>query len=416
MNQSHSKAIRYVVAGLGVLALLILIEWFALREPPTPTNEQPAQAVSASPPERPITPLFAPASDAQHEAPASQVIERAETNAAMVYRQAFALYDALSKEQKDIVSNWRTNVDASVEAELCEKIQPICDLMHQAAALTNCDWGIEQPITFDTVLPHLSPCRNIARTAIWSAAHCRTGKPAGAVDDLLAASRLSQKVSQGPVLISYLVDLAIQGLVMDSVAAHASILVGAGDTRLVQIFDDADYDEGLRRAIEQEADISSAEADKLAAMPPEEAMRELRSITNFPDDRKTRLQSIEPMQAVADIRQIAELWRQYARVLGSTETDYRDWVTHLETIRETNPIAEAYLEGIESTLAKTQAMTVRSAMLVAGLAVMQDGPDALQSHLDPATGQPFTYTQTSDGFELQSGYQFLNRPLKLSFK
>ena len=50
------------------------------------------------------------------------------------------------------------------------------------------------------------------------------------------------------------------------------------------------------------------------------------------------------MQVVADIRQIAELWRQYARVLGSTETDYRDWVTHLETIRETNPIAEAYLK------------------------------------------------------------------------
>ena len=74
----------------------------------------------------------------------------------------------------------------------------------------------------------------------------------------LSASRLSQKVSQGRVLISYLVDLAIQGLVMDSVAAHAGILVGAGDTRLVQIFDDADYDEGLRRAFKQEADISSS--------------------------------------------------------------------------------------------------------------------------------------------------------------
>ena len=35
---------------------------------------------------------------------------------------------------------------------------------------------------------------------------------------------------------------------------------------------------------------------------------------------------------------------------------------------------------------------------------------------DPATGQPFTYTPMSDGFELQSGYKINGEPVKLRFK
>ena len=61
-------------------------------------------------------------------------------------------------------------------------------------------------------------------------------------------------------------------------------------------------------------------------------------------------------------------------------------------------------------------MTVRSAMAAAGLAVMQDGPDTLQSHLDPSTGKPFVYKQTPDGYDLESSFQFKGKSLKLSFK
>ena len=55
-------------------------------------------------------------------------------------------------------------------------------------------------------------------------------------------------------------------------------------------------------------------------------------------------------------------------------------------------------------------------MAAAGLAVIQDGPDALSSHPDPSTGQPFTYTQTDDGFALESTFQLNGKSLKLSFK
>jgi hypothetical protein len=397
MNQSQSRTIRYAVAGLCSLALLLVIGWLVLHEPRAASDQQPVKAATASPRTCRVAPL----------------VESATTNvnAAAIYRQAFAIYDALTKEQKDLIANWRTNVDASVAAELCEKIQPICDRMHQAAAETNCDWGLEQPITFHMLLPHLGPCQNIARAAIWSVAHCRTDSPSAAVDDLVAASRLGQNVSS-PALIGHMVDLAIQDMVIDSVTDHASVLVGASDTPLVELLNDADYNEKLRRAIGQEADMVTREADRLAAMRPEEVMRELVAL----DGSSSALRSMGTVQAIADIRQAAELQRQYAQALGLPEADYRKWLTSLDVVRKTNLFVDLLVTPLEKARDRTQAMMVESAMAVAGLAVMQGGPGTLQSHPDPTTSQPFAWTQIADGFELESGFQVLEKPLKLTFK
>lgn len=412
MNPSQSKTARYVIAALCGLMVLLVIVWLALRESPPPPDLPPVQAITSS-----RIPLVAPDNPAPQGVPTNQVAESAliPTNAATIYRQAFAIYDALSKEDKDLIGNWRTNVDASVAADLCEKIQPICDLMHQAAAATNCDWGLEQPITSMTLLPHLSPCRNLARAALWSVAHCRTNDPSAAVDDLVATSRLGQNVSSPPMLIGHLVDLAIQGMVIDSVTAHASTLVSAGDTRLVEQLNDRNYDEGLRRAIEQQADITAREADRLAALPPEEMKRQLEGIQSFADD-PSRFQSLEPAQVIADIRQAAELRGQFAKALGLPEAEYRAWLTSLDEAGKANPFVGLYVTPLDQAVTKTQAMTVKSAMAVAGLAVTQDGTDALQTHPDPSTGQPFAYKQTPDGFELESSFQVSQKPLSLSFK
>ena len=305
-------------------------------------------------------------------------------------------------------------MDASAEAELCEKIQPICDLMHQAAAVSNCDWGVEQPITSETRLPYLSPCRNMARAAVWSVAHCRMGDPSAAVEDLVAASRVGQNALSPPILIGHLVDLAIQGIVIDSITEHASLLVSAGDTRLVEQLNDRNYDEGLRRAFEEEADRMTRETDRLAAGPPEEAMREL--VTVGDDKTAPQIQAMGVTQALAGMRQAVELQREYALALRLPEAEYRAWLTKVDEAGKANPLVGALVTSLGKAVDKTQAVTVRTAMAVAGLAVMQNGPDALQSHPDPSTSQPFAYTQTADGFALESSFPFLGKPMKLTFK
>src|ERR1017187_5262623 len=350
MNPSQSKAIRYAMAGLCGLALLLVIGWLALRESPPPSPDlPPVRAIAVSP----RIPLPAPDNVAPQETYTNQVAESAPipTNAATIYRQAFAIYNALSQEQKDLIGNWRTNVDSSVAAELCDKIQPICDLMHQAATATNCDWGLELPFTVSISLPHLNPSRNLARTAVWSAAHCHTNDPSATVDDLVAASRLGEKVALTPVLIGHLVNLSIQYMVIDSTAMQASTL--AGDPRLAQLFNDANYNQGLRYAIEQEAEISERAANAMQNMSSEELTNLLASYFVHSSTRPT---SIEPAQGIAEIRQVADLQRQYAQTLELPEADYRDWLTSLDSVRKTNPFAEAFLSIIESSVAKTRAM------------------------------------------------------------
>jgi len=280
MDQAQSRTIRYAVAGVCVLALLMLFGWLVLREPAPSSEPPPVRVVTVTPRTRSVDLLFTADDETPRETLTNQVAGSATTNAATIYWQAFGIFDTLSQTQKDLVANWRTNVDASVEAELCEKVQPICDLMHQAAAVSNCDWGLEQPITFATKLPHLSRCRNLARAAAWSVAHCRTGDPSAAVDDLVAASRLGQTVTSPPILIGHLVDLAIQGIVIDSVTEHASQLVSVGGMSVGELLNNANYDEGWRRAFEVEADIAAREVDRLAALPPEEATHELTQLAN----------------------------------------------------------------------------------------------------------------------------------------
>ncbi len=414
MNQPHSKTIRYAGAGVCVVVVLFLLGWFVLREPPVPANDQPIETATVPPRVRHVAHRFASEDAADRETMTNQVAESPTTNAATIYRQAFALFDLLTDEQKGLVKDWRTNVNAEVEAELCRKIQPICDLMHQAAAVSNCDWEVERPITFETLLPHLSPCRGLARAITWRVAHCRDGDPTGAIGDLVATVRLGQNVSPG-VVIEHLVGLAIQGLVIDSAAGNADALAATGDRRLVQLFNDTRYDESLRRAFEEEAGILSRLADTLAAMPPDEAMQELKS-TFEADSYRSVLETIEAGQGISSIRQAAELSREWAEKLGLPEAEYHEWLTHLQAVMRTNPIAVIFLGALEITENKTQRATISAAMLVAGFAVMSDGPNALLSRPDPATGRPFTYTQTADGFELQSGYQFKGEPVKLRFK
>ena len=213
-----------------------------------------------------------------------------------------------------------------------------------------------------------------------------------------------------PVVVGHLVNLSIQQTVIDFATMQASTL--AGDSRLVQLLNGFNYDEELRRVIDQDAGMSDRTAAAIATMSPEE----IKQMVDAFQSSGVQLPPMEPTQMSAYIRQKADLQRQYAQTLALPEADYHEWLTSLDAIRKTNPFAEQFLSVIETVLTRTQAIKVYSAMAVAGLSVTQDGPGALQSHLDPSTGQPFTYNQTADGFELESSFQLKGKSLKLPFK
>ncbi len=399
----------YALAGMAVVLIVVLLGRFAVRETaPEPT---PARTELSEPEPRQTARPVAATDELPAETAASEPPDSAVTNAAVLYRQAFALYDALSQEEKGLLGDWRTNVDASVEAQLCEKLRPILERMHQAATVTNCDWGIE-PMTFGTRFDFLAPARACARAAAWSAARCRSRDATGATDDVLSALRLGQSVSQ-VALIGCLVDFAIQGLAFSSVAWNLGSFGSADRHRLVAAITDPAYEQAPARAIEQEANMVARLGDHLVSLPPDEFQKEMAEFAEWmlPPPK------IDQASARQALLEIAELERELGKILaaGSAE-EYEAWLRKFDQIQESNSLVELLLPPLEAFVSRVQRAEVARAMVVTALGVAETGTEALAAHPDPATGEPFIYTETADGFELQSGYQTNGIPLKMQFR
>ncbi len=411
MNKPSKKMKLYVLCGFAVLCLFILLGWFAFHEEPSPPDQHPAKIESAKSQVRQVGPEFEPLDDSTNDEMASHTDDSGSTNAAAIYRQAFDLFHALSKEQNFILSDWRTNVDASVEAELCEKIHPICDLMHQASSVTNCDWGID-PKTFAPKLSDLNGARNIARAAIWSAAHCRSNDVTGATDDAVSALQLGQQISRTAV-IGCLVDIAVQSITSSYVTQNLGLFRDANGARLAAAFDNPAYQEAPSRAMEQDADSLDRLVTKLSSLPTGEAEKQLAELYGLSDPD---ISIMNRDLFLVDMKQVVDLDRELAKALTpSSEDELETWRTHSTELTASNPLASVN-KAYDAFVDRAQRAAVSRAMVVAGLAVAQNGTDALQSHTDPSSGKTFLYTGTPDGFELQSSFEVNGKPMKMQFK
>jgi hypothetical protein len=410
---------RYAVAGAVILCLFIVLGWFAFRQEPPPLDQQPAKVKTVKPAARLNAPAFESDDDSTNRQVATQTDNAAITNAADLYRQAFALYGALTNDDKDILRDWHTNVDASVEAELCEKIRAICDLMHQASAVTNCDWGVE-PITPDTKLTHLAASRNIARAALWRAAHCSSNDASGPTDDVLSVLRLGHSVSRSMIL-GCLVDIGLQNLAAAYVAENIGSFSRPDSQRLATAFGDPINTEAPSDAVQQEAQMHERFAAKLASLPEAEAEKAFSDqyswvMTPPPTWGKAPLSNLNRATALTMLTQLADSERELAKALASSSDDeYEAWLKHSTELQASNALG-MLLPALTQFVDKVRSAEVNRALVAAGLAFAQDGASALSSHPDPSSGQPFVYTKTDDGFQLQSTYQVNGKPLTMQFK
>jgi len=395
-----------------VLALLVGVGlWLWPKSSALPAVPPVRQGVTATPVHPYVRHRVAPAKPVVR-AEDQPAVASTVTNAADVYRGAFELYAALSKEEQGILGDWRTNVDAAVTAELCGKIRPICDLMHKAAAVSNCDWGVEQPMTFGTPLPHLGPARALGRAAVWSAAHCRENDGAGASDDVVADLQLGRQLFHGSALIGMLVDMAMQKMALEYMAANSELFQGAAGARVVAALDDPLDRTAWSQVMGQEVECVENLLGKLAALPAGDAARLLSEILSGEPGGSNIQRS---PAVISQLQQVADFERNWAKVLAaSTEAEYQAVMQQYDALVAANPIA-AVLMPTDKLLDRAQRATVNQALVLAGLAVATDGAAALATYPDPATGQPFTYRTVPGGFELQSNYQVNNQPLKIFF-
>ncbi len=276
---------------------------------------------------------------------------------------------------------------------------PILDLMHEAAAQTNCDWGLA-PMTMEnnmSFMPYNNWCRALSRTLIWRAAHCRADNPTRLTDALLEDLQLAHRVPTSGVM-GFMINTVIQEHVTSFIAGHASRFVTPESDRLIQALNDPVYEEDFFHAFEQEAEFSSRAVET-----------DIRELT------KDAPSQVDRDRVAAILRQIPEMEREYAGVLTQTEAQYQLWFARMQAAQATNPLLKGLWPAIENIVDLGRATVVQRAMASAGLLVQQSGTEALATFPDPATDQPFQYQPTADGFQLRSVYERKGQPITMIF-
>src|SRR5208282_898359 len=120
---------------------------------------------------------------------------------------------------------------------------------------------------------------------------------------------------------------------------------------------------------------------------------------------------------VSAYKQNADSERELAEALAtSSEAAYENWQQHATELETSDPLAKSMMETAESFVQRARYAEVDRALVVAGMAVAQGGVDTLPSNPDPSSSQPFVYTQTANGFQLQSTYQVNGKPMTMQFK
>src|SRR5438105_4455137 len=149
---------------------------------------------------------------------------RTDINPALLYYRASQMAPDLSSADRAFLfdTQWQGKRLPERFGELVTRYDNEFKLVRQAAQATvPCDWGIDMSPGPATLLPHLARIKAIAQAArlraMWD---LQQGRPAEARDDLLAAFALGRNSARDGVLISALVQIAIENLVCSTVAEN----------------------------------------------------------------------------------------------------------------------------------------------------------------------------------------------------
>jgi hypothetical protein len=343
---------------------------------------------------------------------------RARVNAADLYKQAFALFDELTDDEKRMLKNPRDEVDADKADELFKKIQPILELMRKAGAADYSEWGVG-PIRFDTSLAHVQKSVDLGRLALWSAAYRFPTDPQGAVDDLATRARLGRALPD--TLLGLVVEASFDRGAVDLVSQNAGALNAAAGARLNEMLRDDAYVADFSRAMQGEVSSVLATADDLSTKTMDDVAKLLGAATGEPAKANDGIERLKAMgydvpRVVHDLRAIARIEEELSSKFALPDAQFDAWWRQTQAGFATNPFASLTMPAVDSVRGSVREIQVRRAMLGAGMAILQSDPGRLGTFTDPTTGVAFLYTPAVDGsFELRSPFTIKGQPVTMKF-
>ena len=356
-------------------------------------------------------------SDARSQAP--DVKSDLAGNAALQYWQAFAQMPTLDKEQEKLLGEWSTvSLDSAAVEKLVVGSQASLKYLHRGAKEQRCDWGLDYSDGIGLMLPHLAKARDLARLAALHARYeFQRGNKTALRDDATAIMALGRHVGRDPILICILVRYLIEDTAIDLVtpyvpemkapypqalAMYESLPRGATVQQTLPIEKKHMAGYVIRELTRIEQGKKGAWRNAWANMLGPEA----------PDSLK-QLGTLD--EAIKLTEELFPAYDQLEKLMGLSKDEFdAQYPDFKQKTRAANPLAEVLLPSMDKVLAKERRNQARFAMLLAAIAVAQDGPEKLKEIKDPFGAGPFEYRALDGGFELKSKLQFEGQPVTLT--
>jgi hypothetical protein len=360
---------------------------------------------------------------------------RTDINPALRYYQAFLEASQVSEADRQYLqtNDWRGKTLDKRFGEAVARYHYQFRLLREAThAKVPCDWGVDLSMGPEAVLPALAPAKTAAFTARHRVAwHLQHGRGAEARDDFHAAYYLARQVARDGILISALVQFAIENILLTDLAWNYGKLKPEALQQMVAAIDTCPprgtiaqtvpsertaFLEWLLRRTEQiQADFGGDEAAVR-----EELHTVLKNLLNDPESEADFAATVMEKSGgtVPGVRKlVGELAGFYDRmeaVLQLPQSRYDAELKKLlaEVENHPNPIIPKFLMIFGNCRQKEFAIESKVAMVQAALQYKLDGAEGLRRVVDPFSGKPFGFRRfifegVDRGFELKSSYQGL---------
>jgi hypothetical protein len=247
------------------------------------------------------------------------------------------------------------------------------------------------------------------------------GSQAGARDDLLAAFVLGRNASRDGILISTLVQLAMEGIVYDTVMENFGRFSPETLKQLVDGFDAAPARGTMANAIATTeahcfSDWVETRVLDLRKEYPGNDAKVLESIEQQVNDTNVWPRIVKAAGGTSDgflklVRDMQPLYPRLIRIMTLPQPEYEDQIQKFEAeIRESqNPLAQVFILQLLGARPKDFTFQAVEAMVRAAVEYKLHGESGLKSVIDPFGKGPFAFQRfmfegVDRGFELKSAY------------
>jgi hypothetical protein len=348
-------------------------------------------------------------------------------NPALIYWQALMELPDLSPSEQALFDGFReAPLDDDYEA-LAHRYDPALRLVAKAANLKNsrCDWGIDLDDGPDTLLPHLARAKTLSRAAQMRARFfLQQNNETQVISDLAGTFVLGRRLATDGILISALVQIAVESIVVQTVAENFHQFTDLGVVALVAAFDAAPPRETIGRALSygertlvawyakkineirgkhQNESAALAEIRELLA----EKTAETKDYHKADEFLKAAGGKIEGL--IAHVRATDALYDEMERI---TKLDYKDFVRVNQEFFEkietsSNPFVMTFFPALKKPQEKEFLVRSRIEKVRAAVQYRLHGERAVVAIRDPMGGGPFRVRRVSfegqeRGFEIAS--------------